>query len=92
MLLAAGGQSFTPGTRNYTFDAGFVPTIPPTPLPTVPSVLPSTVRPPATVPDKLPETGSRTRMPLALAVSLSLMGSALVIISRPRKRADSSSN
>jgi SdrD B-like domain len=87
-LLAKGGQSFTPGTRNYTFDAGFVPAVPPTPLPTVPSVLPSTVRPPATVPGKLPETGSgpRTRIPLTLAISLSVIGSALVVISRPKKR------
>lgn len=94
-LLAKGGQSFTPGTRNYTFDAGFVPAMPPTPLPTVPSplptvpsVLPSTVRPPATVPDKLPETGPgpSTRIPLMLAISMSLIGSALVVISRPRKR------
>jgi hypothetical protein len=87
-LLAAGGQSFTPGTRNYTFDAGFVPALPPTPLPTVPSVLPSTVRPPATIPGTLPATGSgsRTRVPLTLAISLSLIGSALRIISRPRNR------
>jgi hypothetical protein len=87
-LLAPGGQAFTPGTRNYTFDAGFVPALPPV-QPTVPSVLPSTVRPPATVPGTLPETGSgsRTGTPLALAVSLSVLGAALLVLARPRKTA-----
>jgi SdrD B-like domain len=84
-LLAKGGQSFTPGTRNYTFDAGFVPAIPPTPLPTVPSVLPNTVSPPATIPGTLPATGTLTRTPLTLAISLSLVGAALIIIDRLRK-------
>ena len=90
-LLNPGGQAFTPGTRNYTFDAGFVPAEPEPPTPTSPSVLPGTVRPPtgppATVPDKLPETGSNHNKTLILAISFLLLGTSLVRIARPRRHA-----
>lgn len=91
-LLTAGGQAFTPGTRNYTFDAGFNPApvitttttvavLPTTPI--IPTVLPNTVRPPLSVPE-LPATGSTTRAPLILAIVLLTSGLALRRLSRPR--------
>ena len=86
-LLAAGGQAFTPGTRNYTFDAGFVPATPVPPTPTTPSVLPGTVKPPTgppgTIPT-LPATGPHTRGPLLLAASFLLLGASLVLLARPK--------
>lgn len=95
-LLAPGGQKFPAGTRDYTYDAGFVfiqtvvssgtsgnPTATTQP-PTASVSNPPVVLPTQGVPSVLPATGSRTSAPLTLAVVLVILGGSFVLISRRR--------